>query len=95
MSDPISFPPGLEVRHPGAEDQPRRFFHDARERGACRVECITSPGNAASLAFHTRLGFGIVAGDHVVDGVAVQSDYDGPRLDRVVFVRPIDDGPVP
>lgn len=65
----------------------RRFFADVAARGARTVECITSPGNATSVAFHTRLGFSIQPGQADVDGVAVQRDYDGPGLDRVAFVR--------
>jgi len=64
-----------------------RFFADVTARGARSVGCITSPGNSVSLAFHTRLGFGIEPSRAIVDGVAVQRDYDGPGLDRVAFVR--------
>ncbi|MGY1747374.1 N-acetyltransferase family protein [Blastococcus sp. SYSU D00695] len=57
--------------------------------GAREVRCITSPTNAASIAFHTRLGFVLEPGDRTEDGVPVHSDYDGPGLDRVSFVRPL------
>ncbi|MBE1608674.1 L-amino acid N-acyltransferase YncA [Actinopolymorpha pittospori] len=40
------------------------------------MHCITSPQNAASQAFHARLGF---------TTSAVKPDYDGPGLDRVAF----------
>ena len=66
-----------------------RFFTHAVARGASTAACITSPGNAASLAFHTRLGFAVQPGDALVDGVPVHRDYDGPGLDRVVFSRPL------
>lgn len=66
-----------------------RFFADVAARGARRVECITSPGNTASVAFHTRLGFEIRPGQTSLGGVAVQRDYDGPGLDRVAFMRPL------
>jgi hypothetical protein len=69
-----------------------RFFHDAAQRGAHTVQCITSPGNTTSLAFHTRLGFSVQTGDTLVDGVPVQPDYDGPGLDRIVFTRELDTG---
>ncbi len=72
-----------------------RFFCDVTARGARAVRCITSPGNTASLAFHARLGFGIEPGQAMVDGVAVQRDYDGPGLDRVAFVRPLTDDGAP
>jgi GNAT superfamily N-acetyltransferase len=65
----------------------RRFFAVAAARGAREVRCITSPGNAGSRAFHARMGFRMEPGDRDVDGVPVQSDYDGPGLDRVSFVR--------
>ena len=64
-----------------------RFFEDAAARGARSVRCITSPGNSASLAFHNRLGFAIEPSQTLVDGVAVQRDYDGPGLDRVALTR--------
>lgn len=64
-----------------------RFFEHAAARGARTVRCITSPGNRASLAFHTSLRFAIESSQTVVEGVAVQRDYDGPGLDRVAFTR--------
>lgn len=63
------------------------FFDLARERGRTRVRCITSPTNHNSVAYHTRMGFRIEPGDRVEDGVQVTTDYDGPGLDRVSFVR--------
>lgn len=65
----------------------RRFFDHAVARGASTAACITSPGNTASRAFHTSLGFTVRPGDALVDGVPVHRDYDGPGLDRVVFTR--------
>ncbi|MCK9894961.1 GNAT family N-acetyltransferase [Frankia sp. AgB32] len=74
-----------------AVDLYRRFFRLAATRGATRVRCITSPGNAASLAFHTGIGFRVDPGDLTIDGVAVQGDYDGPGLHRVAFTRTLTD----
>jgi ribosomal protein S18 acetylase RimI-like enzyme len=65
------------------------FFAVATARGAREVRCITGPANAGSIAFHTRMGFSLEAGDREDDGVPVHSDYDGPGLDRVSFVRPL------
>jgi ribosomal protein S18 acetylase RimI-like enzyme len=65
----------------------RRFFDLAAARGAHTVSCVTSPGNAASLAFHRVLGFEVEPSDDLVDGVPVQRDYDGPGLHRVVLHR--------
>ncbi len=63
----------------------RRFFDVARQAGCRRVECITSPVNTGSVAFHTRLGFQTVPGEAVRGGVDVHPDYDGPGDDRVLF----------
>jgi ribosomal protein S18 acetylase RimI-like enzyme len=63
----------------------RRFFVHARDAGCGWVECITGPVNTGSIAFHTRLGFRIVPGGVVQDGVDVHPDYDGPGADRVLF----------
>jgi len=54
-----------------------RFFDHARHDGRTAVAAITSPQNRASIAFHQAMGF------TVSDPIA---DYDGPGLDRVVFV---------
>lgn len=62
----------------------------ARTRGPVTVECITSPGNKISIAFHTGIGFAVAAGGGFVDGVSIHEDYDGPGLDRVVFARSIE-----
>ncbi|KQC37810.1 acetyltransferase [Frankia sp. ACN1ag] len=71
----------------------RWLFAQAAADGARRVEAITSPGNATSVAFHTALGFRIIPGQRTVDGVDVQVDvqvdYDGPGLHRIAFTRPL------
>ncbi len=64
-----------------------RFFTAARDRGAHVVRCVTSPGNSASIAFHTARGFQVEPGDALIDGVPVKRDYDGPGLHRVTFTR--------
>ncbi|WP_018638741.1 GNAT family N-acetyltransferase [Parafrankia elaeagni] len=74
-----------------AEGLYRRFFRLAAARGRSRVQCITSPGNATSLAFHTGLGFQVEPGDITIDDVAAHRDYDGPGLHRVVFTRTLAD----
>ncbi len=61
------------------------FLEVGRSRGARRAKAITSPHNAASIAFHERLGFHAVG-----DGegtTPVVRDYSGPGVDRVVLVR--------
>ncbi|MGY1770443.1 N-acetyltransferase family protein [Blastococcus sp. SYSU D00813] len=65
------------------------FFAAMTASGAREVRCITGPDNRASVAFHTRMGFALEPGDREHDGVPVHSDYDGPGLDRVSFVRPL------
>ncbi|WP_233498890.1 GNAT family N-acetyltransferase [Blastococcus sp. TF02A-26] len=65
------------------------FFTAATARGAREVRCITGPANRDSVAFHTRMGFVLEPGDREEDGIPVHSDYDGPGLDRVSFVRPL------
>ncbi len=65
----------------------RRYFAMARDLGRNRVRCITSPANRTSIAFHTRLGFRMEPGDRLDNDIPVHSDYDGPGLDRVSFVR--------
>ncbi|SEP09624.1 GNAT family N-acetyltransferase [Trujillonella endophytica] len=65
------------------------FFALAADRDAREVRCITGPANRASVAFHTRMGFALEPGDREVDDIPVHSDYDGPGLDRVSFVRPL------
>jgi predicted GNAT superfamily acetyltransferase len=51
------------------------FGRLARERGCHRLKAITTPGNAASIAFHRALG---------MDAVEV-TDYSGPGRPRIVF----------
>ncbi len=69
----------------------RRFAERVAQRGARRLACLTSLGNTTSLRFHRGLGFTVVPGDDVVDGVPVHRDHDGPGLHRVLFTRPLDD----
>lgn len=55
-----------------------RFFDRARQDERTVVKAITSPQNGPSIAFHQAMGF--TASDPI-------KDYDGPSLNRVVFVR--------
>jgi GNAT superfamily N-acetyltransferase len=64
-----------------------RFIDQVSRRGIATVKCITGPANRTSIAFHVGLGFELEPSGNVVDGVPVHSDYDGPGLDRVTFVR--------
>ena len=66
-----------------ATDLYRRFFALARANGRTVVRCVTAPVNKTSIAFHTGLGFTILPGDEVVDGLPVSVDH-GPQGDHVV-----------
>lgn len=61
------------------------FFEIVRQKGCLSVSCITSPVNTGSIAFHTRMGFDILPGDEVVNGVQAKANYDGKGQSRVVF----------
>ncbi|WP_289139270.1 GNAT family N-acetyltransferase [uncultured Brevibacillus sp.] len=65
------------------------FFQEVKKRGCHTVRCITSPVNKGSIHFHGKMGFEVEAGDKVVDGVWVTTNYDGRGNDRVQFVKRI------
>lgn len=65
----------------------RNFFDVAIRADRVRVQCITSPGNSGSIAFHRRMGFELVPGDAEREGVPVHTDYDGRGHERVCFQR--------
>lgn len=63
------------------------FFASVMQLGAHTVHCVTSPINQSSIAFHVGLGFHMLPGDWVIDGVQVLEGYDGKGEDRVLFSR--------
>lgn len=63
------------------------FFNIISKRGCNKVNCVTSPVNKGSIAFHKRMGFKIEKGDNEVDGVSITTDYDGNGEDRVLFTK--------
>ncbi|MED3550217.1 GNAT family N-acetyltransferase [Cytobacillus praedii] len=63
------------------------FFNVVKQNGRNMVRCVTSPVNKVSIAYHTKMGFEIEEGDKKIDGVSVNSNYDGPNQDRVLFVK--------
>lgn len=63
------------------------FFECAATQGCTEVRCITSPANTGSIAFHRRLGFGLVDGGGERDGLPVSPDHAGPGEARVLFRR--------
>lgn len=65
----------------------RHFENVARVRGASALRAITSSTNSGSLAFHKRMGFQLVDGGAVDNGVPVVPDYSGPGLHRVVMFK--------
>ncbi|GAA2839426.1 GNAT family N-acetyltransferase [Crossiella cryophila] len=72
-----------------------RFFAHSRANGRTVVRAITSPANAASHAFHTRMGFVTEPGPAEFEGRPVQPDYDGPGLDRLSFRLDLGDSATP
>ena len=71
------------------KDLYQMFFQEVKKRGCHTVRCITSPVNKGSIHFHGKMGFEVEAGDKVVDGVWVTTNYDGHGNDRVQFVKRI------
>jgi ribosomal protein S18 acetylase RimI-like enzyme len=62
-----------------------RLFADAALAGVHEILAVTSPANAASVAFHRRLGFEPLAGPMVSGETPYTPAYDGPGEDRVRF----------
>ncbi|GAB0167740.1 GNAT family N-acetyltransferase [Lysinibacillus sp. CTST325] len=67
-----------------------KFFNAVKQNNRSIVRCVTSPVNKVSIAYHTKMGFEIEDGDRIVDGLSVNTDYDGPIQDRVLFVKKLD-----
>jgi predicted GNAT superfamily acetyltransferase len=61
------------------------FFDAARRLGCAEVQCVTSPINKQSIAFHRAMGFEPLPGDAESDGVPISTDYDGKGGSRVRF----------
>lgn len=64
-----------------------KFFDVVKQKGRSIVRCVTSPVNKVSIAYHTKMGFKSEEGDKKIEGVSVNTDYDGPNQDRVLFVK--------
>jgi GNAT superfamily N-acetyltransferase len=67
----------------------QRFFVAAQMNERHYVRSITSPANVLSIAFHRSMGFALLHGDVLIDGVPVWFDYAGAGGHRVVFRREI------
>jgi len=61
-----------------------------KQNGCNVVRCVTSPVNKVSIAYHTKLGFEIEKGDKKIDDIEVNTNYDGPNQDRVLFIKQLD-----
>jgi len=67
-----------------------KFFNAVKQNKRGIVRCVTSPVNKVSIAYHTKMGFEIEGGDKIVDGLQINTDYDGVNQDRVLFVKKLD-----
>ncbi|MDM5233546.1 GNAT family N-acetyltransferase [Lysinibacillus pakistanensis] len=67
-----------------------KFFNVVKHNNRSIVRCVTSPVNKVSIAYHTKLGFEIEDGDRIIEGLSLNTDYDGPNQDRVLFVKKLD-----
>lgn len=61
------------------------FFDKVTAKGCNIVRSITSPVNKGSICFHTSMGFQIVEGGSLVNGISINTNYDGFGKDRVLF----------
>ncbi|GIP33202.1 GNAT family N-acetyltransferase [Paenibacillus sp. J2TS4] len=64
-----------------------QFFNVVKQNGRNIVRCVTSPINKVSIAYHTKMGFEIEEGDEIMDGIAINTNYDGQNQDRVLFIK--------
>jgi ribosomal protein S18 acetylase RimI-like enzyme len=64
-----------------------KFFKAVSSLGIQTVQCVTSPINKVSIAFHRSLGFSIKEGGKLIDGVSTFEGYDGQGEDRVLFYK--------
>ena len=83
---------GVHPDHRGAglgRDMYARFAALVRARGAAALLAETGAWNTRSIAFHTRLGFELLPGDELVDGLPVHHDTTGHGFDYVVMRMPL------
>jgi ribosomal protein S18 acetylase RimI-like enzyme len=77
-----------QLRQQGlARQMYERVFALLRERGCQRVEAVTIPENAGSLAFHDRMGFTAKGTGEAPAQAAAVADHAGPGQHRVVLER--------
>jgi GNAT superfamily N-acetyltransferase len=64
------------------------FISFARAQGCTNAKAITTPTNAASIAFHKSIGMELL-GTPNENEIPVIKNYSGPGADRVVFHKEI------
>ncbi len=64
------------------------FIDVARKQGCREIKAITTSANAASIAFHRRIGMELI-GSLSESDIRYVKDYSGPGQDRVVFRKNI------
>ncbi len=62
-----------------------RFFQVVGTIGCTEVQCITSPVNTGSIAFHRKMGFELSPGSGEVGGIPVTLNFAGEGQHRVRF----------
>ena len=62
-----------------------RLFRTLNALGCSEVQCITSPTNVQSVAFHRSMGFALLPGPDEVNGFPVHPSHAGPGQPRIVF----------
>jgi GNAT superfamily N-acetyltransferase len=65
------------------------FFKAAATLGCTEVQCITSPINTGSIAFHQKMGFMLHQGNGEANGIPVVLNYAGEGQHRILFRRPL------
>jgi ribosomal protein S18 acetylase RimI-like enzyme len=63
------------------------FFQLIHALGCTEVQCVTSPVNVGSIAFHQRMGFSLLPGSGEIGGFPVMLNYAGEGQHRVRFRR--------
>jgi ribosomal protein S18 acetylase RimI-like enzyme len=65
----------------------QKFFDICKIRSINTVRSCTSPINKLSISFHTGIGFSIVPGDGIIDGISVSMNYLRENDPKVIFEK--------
>jgi L-amino acid N-acyltransferase YncA len=65
----------------------RQFFDMMTALGCSEVQCITSPANLGSIAFHKQMGFDIAPSNGTHEGVPCYLNHAANGEHRVCFHR--------